>query len=1227
MSESSTSGGGVVQLVVEEPADAPPVDPGVDLAAGGALSSIARTPSWAPTSPKRHQHKFDRTKAMEALGANDRLHSMPLTSRSSIVVVSAAVESTVGEGAPGLLRERRQRRRVAKGDKLKQQFAAFSPAVSHWEIGVALEAARAAGDERVLEPSCWSSWSALLFVDISGFTNLCTLLEVDRLQFHINSYFTKLIDVIVENGGDVLRFAGDAVICAWALDKDVVDDESMKLASAAACRCALDLNDKCAVYPIEEVKRELRIHSGVGVGEVNAFRVGDESHWEFFVAGDAVEQFGAAEHCAETGEVCISPQTLKLVSEWFVCSPREVPEYGSNYLLEALAEPPPPPLSALAPSLVTHQLLEAQQSKQSHVRKELAGDGGTSALHGYVHSVARSAVEQNAVATLCEQRENVIVTFCMVEGLSDALSAGGPEGLKTVQQCFEAAYKRIEHHGGMMRQFIQDDKGAVIIWSFGLPMQAFFDSARRSLDTAVDVIEALKKQNLTPRVGVTGGKAYCGFVGADYRKEYAIMGPSVNLAARLMCMCEGKKTNLLCNDVLHGLFLRSLDKSYGKLQKKRKRKIIIATITNAPPPFFPRLRTLLRPWFPSASPPAFTSFAPMKVKGYTDPVEFFEPKYIEDSSNDAPAPMVGREQELRELLELVTLSSDGDEFCAVHLRGEPGIGKTRLLNEAEKVLEKEGRNVIPCAAVHYEDPLKFWSKIVSVMVTTYFASTIGEARSKRISLDRYSIEDDDDIDAALLASATSPKDGGGLVKRVATHLLSHSDLRIHSTELGVVLGASDGRQNRTLSLECDLIVEIIASVAEKCSSHNASSFVIMIDGLENLSSHAWQVIGRLTRRKPPLAMVAASRTGDSLLSQDVNSFRDVAVPMDLTALPVEAVTSMFRATLDVDDSVSRSIYRSCGGSLTFLRSVLLSLQRIPEAEHAKRMSFIDSLANMSMGGNHREVVVAQLGNLSMQDQMILKIASAIGASFESSVLASTYPGPRADVNDVLNGTLKDYVIRDESAVNDVRFVFKDNQTQQIIYDMMLQSQARRLHTQIAEEYQRTRRKRKQEGFSTDDSILLLARHYHKSDQADKAKQYLVAAGLVSMGRGLYDDAVARFNECLEYYEEEGQPDREVQEDVHLLVACFYLAQLYGFRCVHPAPRTLFIYHTATSIIIFLFLSYPPPSFTSESIIFPSPLSFCSSSSGSKTYTITSLRRASPQRAYWSEACEHRLKKL
>ena len=38
-------------------------------------------------------------------------------------------------------------------------------------------------------------------------------------------------------------------------------------------------------------------------------------------------------------------------------------------------------------------------------------------------------------------------------------------------------------------------------------------------------------------IGLTSGTAFCGLVGAAYRCEYSVMGPSVNLAARLMSQC------------------------------------------------------------------------------------------------------------------------------------------------------------------------------------------------------------------------------------------------------------------------------------------------------------------------------------------------------------------------------------------------------------------------------------------------------------------------------------------------------------------------------------------------------------------------------------------------------------------------------------------------------------------------------------------------------------------
>ena len=90
------------------------------------------------------------------------------------------------------------------------------------------------------------------------------------------------------------------------------------------------------------------------------------------------------------------------------------------------------------------------------------------------------------------------------------------------------------------------------------------------------------------------------------------MGPSVNLAARLMCSCEAKGVALLCNDALHD-----------------EARIALA------------LTPSLTPTLPLALAPAghshqvsrqghahfsFTAFEPLKVKGYSEPVVFYHPQ-------------------------------------------------------------------------------------------------------------------------------------------------------------------------------------------------------------------------------------------------------------------------------------------------------------------------------------------------------------------------------------------------------------------------------------------------------------------------------------------------------------------------------------------------------------------------------------------------------------------------
>lgn len=69
--------------------------------------------------------------------------------------------------------------------------------------------------ENTCPPSIERFHGALLFVDISGFTVLSQRLPVDALRLHINAYFKKILDIIFKYGGDVVKFAGDALFIIW----------------------------------------------------------------------------------------------------------------------------------------------------------------------------------------------------------------------------------------------------------------------------------------------------------------------------------------------------------------------------------------------------------------------------------------------------------------------------------------------------------------------------------------------------------------------------------------------------------------------------------------------------------------------------------------------------------------------------------------------------------------------------------------------------------------------------------------------------------------------------------------------------------------------------------------------------------------------------------------------------------------------------------------------------
>ena len=103
-------------------------------------------------------------------------------------------------------------------------------------------------------------------------------------------------------------------------------------------------------------------------------------------------------------------------------------------------------------------------------------------------------------------------------------------------QCiFNIIHESLSQRKGQIRQFISDDKGTVCLASFGLRGSATLNLAATAVGTAQLIRQRLMDEADTMcTVGITLGKTFCGKTGSPTRHEFSIIGPSVNLSARLM---------------------------------------------------------------------------------------------------------------------------------------------------------------------------------------------------------------------------------------------------------------------------------------------------------------------------------------------------------------------------------------------------------------------------------------------------------------------------------------------------------------------------------------------------------------------------------------------------------------------------------------------------------------------------------------------------------------------
>lgn len=148
----------------------------------------------------------------------------------------------------------------------------------------------------------------VMFADIRGFTTMSENMEPGRVVEILNEYFTRVTDVIFDNGGTLDKYIGDAVMAVFGAPIPKGNDAAAAVNSAMQIqRLLIELNRDAAAreWP------ELRVGIGINTGNAIAGNIGSPRRLDYTVVGDAVNTAQRLMTNAAGGQILISESTAR----------------------------------------------------------------------------------------------------------------------------------------------------------------------------------------------------------------------------------------------------------------------------------------------------------------------------------------------------------------------------------------------------------------------------------------------------------------------------------------------------------------------------------------------------------------------------------------------------------------------------------------------------------------------------------------------------------------------------------------------------------------------------------------------------------------------------------------------------------------------------------------------------------------------------------------------------
>ena len=533
----------------------------------------------------------------------------------------------------------------------------------------------------------------------------------------------------------------------------------------------------------------------------------------------------------------------------------------------------------------------------------------------------------------------------------------------------------------------------------------------------------------------------------------------------------------------------------------------------------------------------FDSRGTVQAKGFPQPVEVFSPGGISTTPTiDEPTTeLIGREPEVAqfaEYLDRLTTRRDGGVLV---IEGEPGLGKSARARECRRRALESNLRVLSGFGnpIERRAPYHAFRALISDLFG--LPQTLEPDLSRRRVLEHLA-DEPELVDLAALLNDILP-------------------LR---------LDESDATRRMSQRARSDNLHGLVAKLVRREAA--AHSLVVFLEDAHWFDSASWSLLRILVDMTREVLVVLTTRQlvdptpaayGAILARGNATTLTLEPVPRDVIVEVVKRALGVTSLPAELGDFVSDK----AEGNPLFGQQLALALRDSGVIGVEKQTCYVGKdLETVNLPTNIQGVVATRVDGLPARDQLLLKVASVVGRSFDLRILCAALPGGVSDPDEIAERLASLDVVR-RLPGEAPQYEFTHVLTSDAIYDAMLLGQRRELHDAVVGWY---------ESNNEDDDLQayypLLAHHATRAENWLKAVDYLARAGSQALER-------AANGECLRYYAAALDITRRMRVDTapqsiggwrwNMAEAAFRLGNMeacidHGFLCLShwgsPMPR-------------------------------------------------------------------------